>query len=197
MKVYRLEPESGKYKNIYLSDDTDIELRLTDYFDFRGKPKMSEWSTPEVYLEELEDEDVGTQPVPDIAGFRPDTLVLSQRAADLFSPYLKDTVELLPMNCGWETCAVNVLNVVNAVDYEQSEIQRDDDGDFIGMNTTVIDPNKVKPGQLFKIPEDNRTTILYLEPDNSSDDLIALIKKHGLTGLRFVEANRWSEEFIR
>jgi hypothetical protein len=187
MTVYKIEIENEKYKGFY-ADDVDFELEVQGYLEFKCTPKGHDWVPPKVYMEEMEDEDKGTQPVPDIAAFRPGSLVLSPRATEALKPILERTGELLPLPYQGETWFIlNVTECVNALDKDRTEYVKDDeDGTILGIRRPVFYEDRLTRSSVFKIADDNFTSIYCHSADQNTEyDLKRAVESSGLRGIKF------------
>lgn len=142
--------------------------------DFDGSSKKHEWYP--VRLETLYKKTY--KDFPDFVGGKP---VVSARVKDIIQPYVKDEVEFLPLlHDELDLYMINVLKVLDCVDWKRSDIQTFDDGSFAGFNKLVFDFNKIPSNTLmFKIKE--RATIWVFVTEFFKD----IIERNKLKGLDF------------
>ena len=112
-------------------------------------------------------------------------LVLRERAAGLLAPLLERHGELLPLSCpDADLWLFNVLTVVDALDEENSEIIRFDDGDILNVERYAFRPDTAAGPAVFKVPQ------LLRGPLFVSDEFVGAVEAAGLTGPEFSEL--WS-----
>ncbi|MCK2238967.1 MULTISPECIES: imm11 family protein [unclassified Crossiella] len=109
------------------------------------------------------------------------TLLLKDRAIDVLAPLLAEFGELLPARFPDARLALlNVLNVVDALDEEASEIIRfQSSGRIMRIETPVFRPELVPPRSVFKIPQMPAGEIFYTE------EIVREFEKSGFAGLWF------------
>ena len=100
-----------------------------------------------------------------------------------FQPFMSDKVQILPIDYeGTKTLYVlNVINVVDCLDYEKSKIRRFSDGTVSEIDEFAFDYSKVSQHDIFKIPEKIWSTVFV------SDKFKATVEENGLIGFKFTE----------
>jgi hypothetical protein len=109
-------------------------------------------------------------------------LVLRERAASVLAPLLNRYGELLPLACPEANLWLfNVLTVVDALDEDNSELVRFDNGDILDVQRYQFRPNLVAGLALFKVPQ------LLRGPLFVGDELVAAVRAAGLRGPEFMQ----------
>ncbi len=90
----------------------------------------------------------------DFPSFLPHIPAFSQRALDHLQPLLGDAIEALPLDCGrFKFYAIHVLDLVDCLDEQHSEVQRDPEGDVMYIRKHVFDEKCVGERLMFRIRE--------------------------------------------
>ncbi len=112
-------------------------------------------------------------------------LVLRAHAAATLAPLLDRYGELLPLACpDADLWLFNVLTVVDALDEENSELIRFDDGNILDVVRHEFRPDMAAGMAVFKVPQ------LLRGPLFVSDEFVEAVATAGLTGLEFIQL--WS-----
>jgi hypothetical protein len=112
-------------------------------------------------------------------------LVLRARAAATLAPLLDRYGELLPLACpDADLWLFNVLTVVHALDEENSELIRFDDGNILDVVRYEFRPHMAAGMAVFKVPQ------LLRGPLFVSDEFVEAVATAGLTGPEFIQL--WS-----
>ncbi|WP_217592459.1 DUF1629 domain-containing protein [Cohnella sp. GbtcB17] len=115
------------------------------------------------------------------------TLALSKKAIMATQDLLADQVETLPLeHDSLELFAINVLNVVPALDRSRSEIRLWPDGGIRMITRYAFSQEMIKDCAIFKVPEFISTYIFVTEAFRER------VLQHNLTGFRFIEL--WDSE---
>lgn len=180
MKVWELETDANNYDYFTIPDDEEEEKLLFDYC-FDGNPIADRWKpiTVEV-IEESKRSDTPT--------FKPGAPVLSENAIMKLQDLIKGVVEVLPLNYSKEQYyAINVLDVVDCIDYDKAKCKMFGDGKrvmrFIEYS---FKPEIIQNKHIFKIPELCKSCVLV------SDEFRNRVLKSGLDGFAFHEL--WDSE---
>lgn len=117
--------------------------------------------------------------------------VFDEKVLDIVKDLIKDSVEILPLDFdGKKLYAINVIKILNCLDYEKSEYIKFDDSDRIMViEKYVFKEECVKGHHIFKIID---------EPEGGafvSDEFRDLVLMSCLTGFKFVKAWDSSEEY--
>ena len=144
MKIYKLNYDVDRYDSLIpLSGITDIPR-------FDGTRRKQIWKPVKVCRMEPEK----NNPLGDAPSFA--FPIYSSRAINILSNIIQDSVELLPLMCDeGEFSAVNIVNVIDAVDYQNSFFKTFRDGkrimrfiDYSFIKEAVADNN------IFKITDE-------------------------------------------
>lgn len=149
---------------------------------FTGKTMADVWPNPEVYIfYGFEDDDDSPNPG-DFPYFRSSgVLACSERALKVIKPLVANFVEILPLDYkDQHFYTLNVLNVVDCVDYTRSIVEYSQSG-RPSIRRLRFDLDCVGDKPIFKIPQYVLTTIFV------SDVFKSLVENHGLVGLEFTE----------
>ena len=109
-------------------------------------------------------------------------LVLRERAAKALAPLLDRYGELLPLACPEaDLWLFNVLTVVDALDEDNSELMRFDNGDILDVERYAFRPNLVAGLAVFKVPQ------LLRGPLFVGDEFVRAVEAAGLRGPEFAQ----------
>ena len=180
--------KQSEYANLRMLEDGFINYqKYVAPFD-RGEPQTwkGRWQSPKIRFQR-EDIDLGDYPAPLIRGSNfPGFYMLpawDAKAIALLDPLVGDAVEYLPLDCDeGEFWLVNVLDVADCLDWEQSELTYFDDGGLKGIGRYVFKPNCLEGHHMFRTPEHKYSRIFV------SDEFKSLVENSDLVGLRFVPA---------
>ncbi|MDM5190331.1 hypothetical protein QUF99_24205 [Bacillus sp. DX4.1] len=120
------------------------------------------------------------------------TPMVSEKAKQFLGPTLGNNVEFLPLihNVTGEVYyIINVLNAIDAIDYEKAILKKLRSGLVIDFKKYVFLPNMVKNQTIFKV---YLNEILYIPSVFVSDEFRNTILKSDLKGFEFVEV--WDSE---
>lgn len=143
MKIYKLCFDVDNYENI----ETCQEVSVDFYQMFDGTSLKGKWRSLKVKRMEPEK---GLK-LGDAPGFT--IPVFGKKAMDILYPLLKEDVEILPMQFeGGELYGINVLTVLDALDYDLSEYRTFRDGKrILAIQKYAFKPNVIKGKNIFKI----------------------------------------------
>ncbi|MEA5023431.1 hypothetical protein SDC9_21107 [bioreactor metagenome] len=177
MKVWLWKPDSNKYENLTLPlEDVD---KLIDFYEFDGRKISDVWEPMEVGIYKKAKR--GDTPS-FIAG-----PVLSERAVETLRDILDDKVEILPLKYSKENYyVINVLNVLDAIDYTKAEYLTFDDGRVYRFTKYAFIEEKVKSQPIFKLVEHPKSEVFV------SDEFRSRVLEHKLAGFEFIEV--WDSE---
>jgi acyl-CoA thioesterase len=95
---------------------------------------------------------------------------------------INESVEVLPLSHNdFPVAAVNVVNIVDGIDYERAQVRTLSNGTFIGFNKYAFHQEKVIDQHIFKIPEQLSSKVFV------SDQLKELVETNRLKGFTFTE----------
>ena len=145
MKIFKLNFDVDNFEILEVCEPVDIEF----YRMFDGTSLKSGWKKLKVRRMEPEKQlELGDAP-----GFV--TPIFNEKALKILSPLIDDQVEYLPLDLdGIEYYAVNVLAVVDAVDYEKSKIVKFSSGRIMCFEEYSFIRDKIQGINIFKIPDE-------------------------------------------
>ena len=171
IKVYALKNDQ-KSKLLAAVDNDDHPINS----DFHGESKLTEWTS--INLETLYKRTYND--FPDYVIGKP---IISKRVKEAMDKdrLLEGEVEFLPLtNDNEELFMLNVVNVLDCVDYNRSEIGRFKDGSWARFNKLVFDPAKIPHGTcMFKIKETPGVQVFVTEKFKQ------WVEEHKFKGLSF------------
>ncbi|WP_281648162.1 DUF1629 domain-containing protein [Parendozoicomonas sp. Alg238-R29] len=170
MKMYVISADSNQFET-FLPVLEDYEDTHGDIL-CKGESLVDDWSGP---LEiEVEEPDSGKS-VGDCSFMFAGSLVLNDQAKKVFTPFLNERDELMPLvNGGKSYWLLNVRNIVDVLDKSLSEFND------VGLLVRKVFKQDIN-ANLFKINEDNKTFIYC------SEAVVQAVDKDGITGLVFEE----------
>lgn len=121
-------------------------------------------------------------PLPDISFVNVSTLLLNAKSYDILHPYIKEFAQFFEIstNCG-QWYAVNVTNIVDCLDLDNSRIQRfPSTGRVMRIDEYVFHDEAIKDNHLFLLPE-SRNSFPY-----ATEYFKGLVEGNGLTGIKFI-----------
>jgi hypothetical protein len=113
---------------------------------------------------------------------------ISERALAALRPLLQASIEALPLQClndiSMQYYVINVLDLVDCLDEERSDMNRFSDGGIMCINRYAFKPGTTDGHHLFK------TVQLPLGEPLCSPEFKRLIEESGLVGARFREVGQ-------
>lgn len=160
--------------------DAYEEMTCNDFLlqNFIGKPLPLTWKLPKYTAEytnfSLNDFLHGHIQAP----------FVSAHAQKKLAPILKGQAEFRSIGKirGEDYYVMNVINVIDCLDENQSEILRGDDGRVMSLRQAVFLPHGIPDSVVFKVPQD--TTRIF-----TTNRLVDLVREHKFTGIGFEFAN--------
>ncbi len=140
MQLYIYRPDPDRYDALYLenSDDWTVFDRLT------GPSLAAEWQpVPVAVYEGAERTDF-----PYLASHVP---VFSRRAWQALGPLLGHHVEALELSGTDDWLAINVLSVIDALDFERADLDRFVSGGISAVNRYAFRPDVAITAPIFKV----------------------------------------------
>ncbi|KRE56804.1 imm11 family protein [Paenibacillus sp. Soil750] len=171
MRVWKLGYDSNNYEGFRIADGDWTEL----IEKFKGIPLLHEWEPIklEVY------EEAPRSDSPSFIGCAP---VLSASAVHQLQPLINDFVEVLPTKFDREEYfIINVLSVLNCIDYDASKIVRYRSGRIMRFEKYEFISETVNRYHIFKIV-DIPTQAVFV-----SDDFREAVQTSQLRGFTFEE----------
>ena len=172
MKIYKLDFDVNNDKSIQLCEDVSY-----DYYQmFNGTSIKKNWKTLKVkYYEDDKELKNGDAP-----GFN--IPVLKQKAFNYLFPLINGNVEILTLQLNDETLyGINVLNVIDAIDYDSSVYRTYRDGKRImAFKKYGFREDMIKNKNIFKITDLPRGDIFV------SEEFYKTIRDNNLEGFKLV-----------
>lgn len=160
MRIYKLDFDVNNYKSIQL-----CEYVSSDYYQmFDGTSIKDKWTTLKVkYYEDDKELKSGDAP-----GFN--IPVLTKKALDVLLPLINDDVEILTFQLNDETLfGINVLTVIDAIDYDLSVYRKYRDGKRImAFKKYVFKEDMLRNKKIFKLIDLPRGDIFISEEINNT-----------------------------
>ncbi|MEF2247072.1 imm11 family protein [Paenibacillus sp. IITD108] len=122
----------------------------------------------------------------DIVYIRSGTPVFTKNAKEKLSPYISDAVQFLPIEHELELYLVNVINVIDAVDFSRSICSDYSIKGFSEFEKIIFYEDIVKTQMIFKIKE-NSINYVYV-----TDAFKEIVERSKLKGFEFIEV--WDSE---
>lgn len=175
MKIYKLKFDVSKYD--ILTPETKMGYEFYQMFD--GRRISEEWHE----LKVVRMNPKSKKPIGDVIPFEFTMIVASKKALDLLMPLMGQAVEVLPFEFeGKKMYGLNVIDVVDAVDYRNSEYVTFDSSDKIMyFEKYAFLCEKLTGKSIFKIPDAAKGHAFVTE--KVSD----LIEEAGLKGFKLEE----------
>jgi len=172
MRVYILDADVDTFRGIYLAGEDDWH-EFTSRFN--GTPMKDSWTGKELfkfvprYL-----------PKGDTPGFDATIPVFNAKAVKVLADLLEPNGELLPITCqGEDFHLFNVTRLVDALDEENSRLERFDDGRIWDVVRHSFFAERLAGELVFKIPQ------LPLGDVYATDPFVERVKAAGLRGFKF------------
>ncbi|WP_240421754.1 imm11 family protein [Paenibacillus periandrae] len=176
MQVWKLDCDSNNYEGFNIVDGDWNEL----IEKFGGNSLLNNWQAIKIKPYEL-------APRSDAPTFIAAAPLFSAKAVDVLRPIISNFVEILPTEFIREDYfIINVLNVLNCVDYDSSSIVKYRSGRIMRFEKYEFFPEIVDQQHIFKITDISRQAVFV------SSEFKEEVIKSGLTGFRFEEV--WSSQ---
>lgn len=173
MKIWKLDFELEEYHNLTMLNKMSIE----DVQSFDGSSKKDKWECPEVVRLEPEKRLV----LSDAPGFYPHIPVFNGKAIGILKKYLEQTSEILPLkNSENIFYAINIVKVLDCINYDKSEFKMFKDGKRImRFKKYSFFKDSLEGSNIFKIIDEP------LGNPFVTDNFRNTILENGLTGFVF------------
>lgn len=148
MKVWILDCDANNFENLtWGNDERDIDLDFIQ--SFCGESKIEKW-VPVQLVRMYNNREFSNTPA--LSAHIP---VFDIKAINMMKKYLVDNTEILPVLCGeFIFYIINVIKVLDCIDYEKSDFKTFSDGKRImRFRKYVFDENKIKGYHIFKIKD--------------------------------------------
>ena len=118
------------------------------------------------------------------------TMVLSKRGLNALKDILKDSVEIIPLQCkGREYFVVNILNIIDALNYNNAELKRLSTGLVVGLTKYSFLKEKIQDKNVFKILLNGIEMVTEIFV---SETFKNIVEENELKGFKFEEV--WDSE---
>ncbi len=176
MTVWQVKHELSE--TIALMAYKNFDLSAPHVF-FEGKRLAASWQMPEAHINPAQP----NARVVDMPWFEYGAILCNEKAWSVLQPYIKDEVEVLPVNVeGFHYMLLNPINVIDCLDRNKSSFDvYHKTGRVTRIDHYVFQEDKLDGVYLFKTPELIRTQMY------ATDSLRSLVLSHSLTGLKFEE----------
>lgn len=173
MKIWELYADANNYENFGFAYENDLDNYMES--DLIGQEFGNEWVPFEVSV--IEKRKKG-----DCPSFTGGDLIFSEKAVKALGDLLKDNVEVLPLLYDKEKYyLINVLQLLDCVDYEKAEVIRFDSGDIMLFTRYAFKPESVRNINIFKIVDMPKCNVFV------SDEFRNKVLESGLKGFSFEE----------
>ncbi|AYE33979.1 imm11 family protein [Clostridium septicum] len=183
MKIWDLQEDVNVYEHITLVNGSNEDwIKFGDMF--QGKQLREEWQPLKLKLIQHG----GTLKKGDMPYLSPGVPVFSDKAIHVLKSQFSSCVEVLDTDCDiGDYKIINVIKVINCLDYEKSEILRYRDSDRIkAISKYVFKLDLIEKLNIFKIVEQPRGKVFV------SDEFRNKVIQSGLEGFKFIEV--WDSE---
>jgi hypothetical protein len=154
MKIWKIEQDTNKYQSICLKDKSIIPLTIAEQFR-SGEELHSSWKPLEVewFIDEENRKKMLVGDFPILLG--PVPPVFSKKAIDVLNKLISPHIEILGLQgITNEYYLINVMEVINCLDYENSLIRRfKSSGRIKGIDRYAFNENLLEGIHIFRIPE--------------------------------------------
>lgn len=177
MKIWLLDSDVDNYEN--LTWKTGIDIDYIQSFD--GTSKIENWNP--IKVQRMYDREFSNTP-----GFSPHIPVFDEKAISVLGEMLTNNAEVLPLDCEYGAFfAINVIKVIDCVDYENSKYKTFRDGKRIMRFTNyAFDKKKIEGVNIFKIKDEP------LKRPFVSEEFRKRVVDNNLNGFKFELA--WESE---
>lgn len=178
LKVYKLSSDLS-FQSLEIVSEDDYKEFNQLYDNHLGKSVKPMWRPLRIKVLEGDE----SLPASDFPYLAPDFPVMSRKAKEVLYDLIAPYVEFLPLQSSFgEYYGINVLEEVDALDEEASELKRFSDGRVMVVHRYVFKPDTVEGKVIFRIPQDNSIFVTDLFVDK--------VWESGLMGLKLEEL--WS-----
>lgn len=174
MKVYQLMCNSDEFSTLCAVS------KENDYLDETDGTITNKWEEYDVRI--FEDDKKSNKTMGDFTAIAV-TPVFSKKSKELLFEDNSDEVQFLPIQCidnKQKYYIANVINIVDCVDYERSEIKLYSTGRIMRFKKYVFFSEKLNKVNIFKIPDKPKSAPFVTEEFKKK------IEKNKLTGFRLV-----------
>ena len=183
MKIYSVKPDTD-YRLMFPED----EVYDADEWEFKCQSLLGKIKTPfTAYFKEKSD-----KPLPDIAWIGMLTFAFREDVAEALCEILEASGELIPFTVDDELWyCYNVTTSSDALDPDKCEYEIVSGDVRMGLKSFVFDPEKLPESSIFKIPQDNHTTMFCVDRRDNDEQVLGnffcAVAGNGFTGVKFEE----------
>ena len=172
MRIWQISCDVNNYSCLSPS----FEYTAADIFQYDGRPHSKNWVPHNI--KRITSEDVVHFADIHRYTFFP---VVSERVVEALKPLISNDVEFLPVNYdGYLYYGINVITVIDAIDYKKSEyIKYTFSNKIMLFNKYAFRKKVVKNYNIFKIIDEKRRYAFV------SDQFKEVIERNGFKGLKF------------
>lgn len=172
MNIYVLDADVNNYRGIYYTDEDDIvDFNLR----FNGVSLKEHWTDQDRFRFVPRNLPKGDSP-----GLSTHIPVFGTRTVKALADMLQGNGELLPISCGGEEYYLfNVTRIVDALDEENCDLERFDDGRILDIDDYSFFQEKLIGMYIFKIPQ------LVLSDVFVTDPFVERVSEAKLKGFEF------------
>ena len=174
MRVFQLAADE-RYWSLIPEREEDWDI-----IDLFGRPLGRQWEP--LNMVPLKRDAAGRELLrPDLYFVAHDVPAANERALGILRPLIEPFAEILPLSCPTEKVfALNVITVIDALDYERSIVRRFPGSNHLAdVEVPVFRPGAVDGVQMFRIPLIRRSYV-YI-----GERFVRACQRAGLQGLTF------------
>ncbi|WP_379159270.1 imm11 family protein [Paenibacillus sp. sgz5001063] len=173
MKVYELKVNHSKTTTLVMKNREQLSSHSIRS-DFMGQTLAQDWQPVEMQT-------LRSKMFNDFFDFVPEKPIVSQKAMQILKPHTVSDVEFLPLiHTELDIFMINVINIIDCVDWQNSKAKWLLEKYFSGFDKLVFDFAKIPENTyMFKIKEQATTKVYVTELFRE------LIEEHQLPGLDF------------
>jgi len=175
MRIWHLDFDVNEFENLQW-----VNLDIKEIQTYDGRPKSEGWIPRQV--KRMYDRDFSNAP-----GLSSHIPVFDRVAVEKLGEYLQGVTEVLPLDCNdGEFFAINVIEVLDCIDYNDSEYKSFSDGSIMRFIKYVFNKEIVSGKHIFKIIDEP------LARPFVSDEFKERVEESNLVGFKFELA--WQSE---
>ena len=183
MQIYSVSTDFDKFDSCLVDYDASAKIRPTDgpewdmMIDFGGMRQGDKWWPRVMELDHRKKTRLGDY----VSKLDGDVMILEKKAIEKLYPIMGE-VEILPLICDFgDYWAVNILNVLDCIDYDKSEFVwlNEEEHRIMYFKKYVFRSEQIEGHHLFKIIDLPKSAIFV------DDIFVDLVKKCKITGFSF------------
>jgi len=143
MRIWQLQADANNYNNFTVCHENDLNV-LIDFDSFRGRPMVGYWSPIQIKVRE-------ERRMGDMQALFGGVPVFNTKAIGVLKDFLDGNVEFLKLDYDKdEFFAVNVLQVLDCIDYQNAVPEKFDDGTIWRFDKYAFRISEVQGKHIFK-----------------------------------------------